>query len=136
VASNSLIEHSAGCDTVDFSQLDTESNNPVGVLIHHEQDPMGSQGSRFTPEQIETPEAVLQVSNEGQPGWTTGTRFGPIMTGENPSHNVLIDLDIESQGNQLSNPRTASAGIALLCLNDGLNEFFAGPFWAGPFLVL
>jgi hypothetical protein len=48
----------------------------------------------------------------------------------------LIDLDVESQGNLLSDPWTAPARIALLCLDDGFNEFFAGSFWTGPRLVL
>jgi hypothetical protein len=38
--------------------------------------------------------------------------FRAIVTGENPSDNVLIDLDVESQGNLLSDPWTAPAGIA------------------------
>ena len=42
-----------------------------------------------------------------------------------------IDLDVESQGDLLSDPWTAPAGIAPLCLNNGFNEFFAGSFWAG-----
>jgi hypothetical protein len=54
------------------------------------------------------------------------------VSGENPSDNVLIDLDGESRGNLLSDPWTAPAGIALLCLDNGFNEFFAGAFWAGP----
>jgi hypothetical protein len=58
------------------------------------------------------------------------------MTGENPSDNVLIDLDVESQGNLLSDPWTAPAGIAALCLNNGFNEFFAGAFWARPAAAL
>src|SRR4030095_13701606 len=90
-------------------------------------DPVSPQPGRFAPEQIDTPEAVLQVAQEGQPGGTTGILFGPIVTGENPSNNVLIDLDVKSQGNLLSDPWTAPAGIALLCLDNGFNEFFC---WA------
>jgi hypothetical protein len=62
VASNGLIEHSAECDTVECSGLDTEPGDPAGVLIHDDQDPVGSQGGRCAPEQIDTPEAVLQVA--------------------------------------------------------------------------
>ena len=76
------------------------------------------------------------MAQEGQPGGTTGLLFGPIMTGENPSNNVLIDLDVESQGNLLSNSWTAPAGIALLCLNHGFNEFLAGPLWAAYLCAL
>jgi hypothetical protein len=96
LASNGLIEHSAECPAVDHSGLDTEPNDPSCVLIHDDQDPVGPQHGRFAPEQIDTPEAVLQVSNEGQPGGTCGVLSRSIVTCENPSHNVLIDLDVES----------------------------------------
>ena len=86
---------------------------------------------RFAPEQIETPEAVFHVSNEGQPGWTTGVLIRPIVDGENPSNNVFVDGDVESQGNLLSNSRTAPGWIALLHLDDSVDEFFAGPLWSG-----
>ena len=93
---------------------------------------MGPQGGRFAPEQIQTPEAVLQVANEGQPGWPPGVLFRSVVTGENPSNHVFVDGDVESQGNLLSNARTAPGGIALLHLDNGFNEFFVGSFWAGP----
>ncbi len=76
VASNGVIEHPAECDTIDHSGLDAESNDPARVLIHDDQDPVGPQRGRFAPEQIDTPETVLQVSNEGQPGGTTSLCSG------------------------------------------------------------
>ena len=76
------------------------------------------------------------MANEGQPGWTTGVLFRPIVAGENPSNNVFVDWDVESQGNLLSNSRTAPGGIALLHLDDGFNEFFVGPLWSGLTPVL
>src|SRR5450759_4927609 len=70
--SNGAVEHPAKCDTIDDSSMDAEPNYPAGILIHDNQNPVGSQRSRFAPEQIQTPEAVFHVANEGQPGWTTG----------------------------------------------------------------
>jgi hypothetical protein len=58
------------------------------------------------------------------------------VTGENPSNNVFVDGEVESQGNLLSDARTAPGGIALLHLDDGFNEFFVGALWAGPAPVL
>ena len=80
---------------------------------------MSLQGGRFASEQIYTPEAVLEVTNEGQPGWPPGARFRSVVTGENPSNHVFVDGDSESQGNLLSDARTAPGGIALLHLDDG-----------------
>ena len=42
----------------------------------------------------------------------------------------LVDGDGESQGNLLSDARTAPGGIALLDLDDGINEFSTGS--SGP----
>ena len=61
------------------------------------------------------------MSNKGQPRRTTGARS--IMTSENPSNDVFVDWDVESQGNLLSNSRTAPGGIALFCLDNGFDEF-------------
>ena len=54
------------------------------------------------------------------------------MTGENPSNHVFVEGDGESQGNLLSDARTAPGGIALLHLDDGINEFSTGSSGPGP----
>ena len=42
--SNGAVEHPAKCDTVDSSGLDAEPDDPAGILIHDDQDPVGQQG--------------------------------------------------------------------------------------------
>ena len=76
------------------------------------------------------------MSNEGQSGWPPGVLFRSVVTGENPSNHVFVDWDVKSQGNLLSDARTAPGGIVLLHLDNGFNEFFVGSFWAGPPLAL
>src|SRR5438552_11400597 len=66
------------------------------------------------------------------PGWPPGGRFGSVVMGENPSNHVFVDGDGESQGNLLSDARTAPGGIALLHLDDGINEFSTGSSRPGP----
>ena len=66
-ASNGLIEHPAERETIDHSGMDAEADDPASILIHVDQDPVSPQRGRFAPEQIDTPETVLQMSNEGQP---------------------------------------------------------------------
>jgi hypothetical protein len=39
--------------------MDAEANDPACVLIHDDQDPMGSQCCRLAPEPIHAPEAVF-----------------------------------------------------------------------------
>ena len=125
VPSKGAVEHPAEGDTIDCSSLDAESNDPAGVLIHDDQNPVGPQRHRFAPEQVDTPETVLQVSNEGQPGRAASIRFGPVVGVENAPNNVLIDLDVEGQGDLLCDARTAPTGITLFHFDNRFNEFFA-----------
>ena len=71
------------------------------------------------------------MSNEAEPGGPTGTLLRPIVTGENPSDNVFVDRDVESQGNLPSNSRTAPGGITLFGLDDGFDEFSGRSLWTG-----
>src|SRR5438309_6268495 len=112
--------------------MDAEPQDAARELIHDDQDPVSPQRGRFASEQIYPPEAVLELTNEGQPGWPPGVRFRSVVTGENPSNHVLVDGDGESQGNLLSDARTAPGGIALLHLDDGINEFSTGSSGPGP----
>jgi hypothetical protein len=53
------------------------------------------------------------------------------VAGENAPNNVLIDLDAERQGDLLGDSRTAPGWIAILHLDHGFNEFFAGSLGSG-----
>ena len=65
--SNRLLEHAAERFTIDDSGLNSKSNDPPRVLIHHQQYPMCPQSDRFASKQIETPESVFHVAQERQP---------------------------------------------------------------------
>jgi hypothetical protein len=71
------------------------------------------------------------VPNEGELGGPIRTLFRPIVTGENPSDDVFVDWDVESQGDLLSNSRTAPGGIAPFGLDNGFNEFSGRSLWTG-----
>jgi len=129
--SNGAVEHATECDTIDRARLDAEPNDPAGVLIHDDQDPVGPQRGRLTPEQIDAPEAVFHVAQERQPGGTTGGLSRPVVMGENPSNHVLVDGDVERQGHLLCDSRTAPVGITLLHIDDRTDEFCARSFRAG-----
>ena len=103
----------------------------IRALIHDDQDPVGPQGGRLTPEQIHTPEAVFHVTQERQPGGTIGVLSRPAVMGENPSNHVFVDLDVERQGDLLSESRTAPVGITLLHFEDRMDEFCTRSFRAG-----
>jgi hypothetical protein len=96
---------------IDRADMDAEPNDPARKLIHDHQDPMGPQGGRLAPEQIHTPETVFHVAQESQPGRTTGVLSRPVVTGENPSNHVFVDLDVERQGDLLSFANSPQLGL-------------------------
>jgi len=51
--------------------------------------------------------------------------------GENPSHHVFVNWDVEHHGDLLSDSRTAPMEITLLHFNDHMNELCARSFRAG-----
>src|SRR5215831_17263824 len=108
-----VVKHPAKSDPVDASGMDAEPQDAARELIPDDQDPVSPQHGRFASEQIYTPEAVLELTNEGQPRRTAGVRRGWVMRGENPSNHVFVDGDGEGQSNLLSDARTAPGGIAL-----------------------
>jgi hypothetical protein len=129
--SNGAVEHATECDTIDPSRMDAEPNDAAHVLIHDDQDPVGPQRGRLTPEQIHTPEAVFHVAQESQPRGTTGVLVRPVVIGENPSNHFFVDLDVERQGDVLGDSGTAPVGITLLHFDDRTDEFCARTFRAG-----
>jgi hypothetical protein len=57
--------------------------------------------------------------------------IGPVMGRQNPPDDVLVDLNAESFGQLLRNPRESGAWIALLKFHDGSNQSRSRPFGAG-----
>jgi hypothetical protein len=54
----------------------------TGELIDHDENPVRSQRCGFTAEQIVTPQTVLHVAEERQPGWASRVRFRPVMNAQ------------------------------------------------------
>ena len=86
-----LMEQAAQRSPIDCrSQVDTEPDNPTSELVHDDEDPMGFESERFTPEEINAPRAVLYVANEGQPCGSIVTLW-PVVGGEDPSDDIFIE---------------------------------------------
>src|SRR6202047_5269161 len=81
-------------------------------------------------EEIDTPEAVLRVSDECEPGRTIGTRLGSKMFGKHAAHDIFVDLDAKGVSDLLGDADTTELRIAVLHLDDGRDELRGGAFWA------
>ena len=98
-------------------------NNATRKLVHHDENPMCSQGRGFASEQIAAPQTVLHVAEKCEPGWTVRIRFRPVVNAQDTANNILVDLDTESQRDLLGNSGTAPVGVPPFHFHDGVDEF-------------
>src|SRR5215470_8500571 len=126
--SDGTVEHATECDTIDRAGMDAEPYDPPRILIHDDQDPVGTQRCRLAPEQIHTPEAVLHLAEERQPGWASRIRFRPVRNAEDTANHILVDGNAESQGDLLGDAGTTPVEITPFQFNDGVDELFMRSF--------
>jgi len=121
--SNGTIKHAAESHTIGCSGMHAKPDDPARELIHDNQDPVSAQRRRIAAEQVDTPEAVLHVTQESEPGGAAAVRSWSVMSGQDASDNVFVDGDTEGQGNLLGDSRTAPGGISLFHFDNGIDEF-------------
>jgi len=46
-----------------------EANNPAGILVHNDHDPLAFQEKRFTTKQVNAPQAIFGVTECSELGW-------------------------------------------------------------------
>jgi hypothetical protein len=92
---------------------------------------MAAQEYRFAAEQIDAPQAVLQLPDKAQPGRAICSCFGSIVLREHTANDVFIDIDAKGVRNLLCDAGTANAGIAALELDDRVDEFLRWAFGSG-----
>jgi hypothetical protein len=64
VAANGSMKHPAQRQSVHDAVVDPKPNEAPRKLVHHNQNPMRSQGCRFAPEEIAAPQAILHVAEK------------------------------------------------------------------------
>ena len=116
------IEHSARRNAIDACGADAKADDTTGEDVHDEQDPMAAQDHRFNAKQIDTPDAIFCLSDDGQPGRTIGNRLGSKVYGEHASHDIFVDLDAKGVSDLLGDADTTELRIAVLHLDDGRDE--------------
>ena len=58
------------------------------------------------------------MTDEGEPGRTAVAGTGPIVSSEDTSHDILVNLYAEGLGDDQGDPWASEPGIALLELDD------------------
>jgi hypothetical protein len=87
------IRHKAGPSTA--PGLHGEADDAASELIHHYHHPVRLENQRFGAKEIDTPETILRMSEEGEPGRTVGAVSRSTVFGEHASHDILVDLNTE-----------------------------------------
>ena len=70
------------------------------------------------------------MAEEAEPGRTVGAARRPTVFREYTSHNILIDLDTEQEGDLLSDTPAAEARVSPFHFDDRCDQFWARPFRA------
>ena len=99
-------------------------------LVHHDEHPMCAQDGRFASKQIETPQTVLRVTEDREPGWPIRVWCRSAPHGENAPHHILVDGNTEGQGDLLSDPGTTPGRIPPFHIDDGGHDFLVGTLGA------
>ena len=129
LAGNGMIEHPAYRDAINWSGFDAKADESSRKDVHNQHYPVTAQEDRFAAEEIDAPEAVLDVPDEGEPGRTTSVGIaGKVVLREYTAHNIFVDAHPEGVRDLLGNAYTAEPGVAALQLNDRRDEFRGGTF--------
>src|SRR5450631_2999678 len=118
-----VVKHSTDRHAVDVSRSHAEADDLACKEIHDGHDPVGLEHDGFASKEINARQAVLCVSDEGEPGWTIASRGTSEMLSEDAAHHILGDFDTERMGNLLGNSRAPESRIAALDLENRCNEF-------------
>jgi hypothetical protein len=84
------IEHAAERDSVYRHGLDSKANDSATELIHDDQDPVRPKQDRIGPEQVQTPQAILGMTEHRQPRRPTPAPVWVVVPGQNAANHVLI----------------------------------------------
>jgi hypothetical protein len=132
LATSGSIEHLAQRHTVYDAAVHAKTHDAPRPLVHHDEHPVRVEDGRFAPKQIKTPETVLRVTKDREPGRLRRVLFWPVPSGENPPHHVLVHGNTEGQGDLLRDPWTSPGRVPLFHVDDRGHDFLAGSLGARP----
>ena len=87
---------------------------------------MAAKKDRLAAKQIHASDAVLGLRDEGEPRGARGAwMFRAVMSCEDPTDDILIDLHGECMRDLLSDALITESGVAKLHLEDGRDDFLS-----------
>src|SRR5262249_8811348 len=127
LAAQCAIEHAAQPDAVHDAAMHAEAHDAARELVHHDEYPMSPQDRRLAAKQVETPQTVLRVTERREPGRPSRVRLRSVPSGENAAHDILVDRNVEGQGDLLRDSWATPRWIPPFHVDDGGHQVAAGP---------
>src|SRR5882762_3747288 len=84
------IEHLAERHAIHNAAVHAEAHDASGTLVHHDEHPVCAQGRRFASKQIKTPQTVLRVTKDREPGRPRRVWFRLVPSSQNASRHILV----------------------------------------------
>ena len=125
------IEHLTQRRAVYDAAVHAKTHDAPRPLVRQDEDPVRVEDGRFASKQIKTPQAVLRVTKDREPGRPRRVRCRLVPSRENASHHILVDGNPEGQSDLLRDPWTSPARVPLFHVDDGGHDFLAGPLGPG-----
>jgi hypothetical protein len=125
-----LIEHSAQPDAIHDTTMHGKAHDATRAVVHDDENPVGAQDGGFASKQIETPQTVLRVTEDGEPGRPSRVWSRLAPNGKNAPHHILGDGNREGQGDLLSNPWTPASRVPPFHVDNCGDDFLGGSLWA------
>src|SRR6267142_2500455 len=95
LASHCSIEHLAQSHAVYDAAVYPKTHDAARPLVHHDEHPVRAEDGRFAPKQIKTPQTVLRVTKDCEPGRPRRVWFRLVPSSQNASHHILADGNTE-----------------------------------------
>src|SRR5262249_1997842 len=95
LATHRSIEHAAQRDAIHDAAVYAKADDATRALIHHDQHPVCVEDRRFAAKQVETPQTVLCVTQDREPGRPRRIWFRLVPIRENAPHHILVDGNTE-----------------------------------------
>src|SRR5271157_1757544 len=122
------VEHPADAGSVEIGGGDAKANDPASEHVHHNHDPIAFEQNRLTAKEIDTPEAVSSLPDDGEPGGTIAAWRRSVVLNEDAPDDILVDLEAECAGDLLGNFTAAQTWVAPFHLDHRCNQLAGGTF--------
>jgi hypothetical protein len=118
LVSSRAIEHPAQSHAIHVAAMHAKAHDAMCALVRHDEHPLRAQHGRTATKHVETPQTVLRVTEDGEPGRPGRVLCGPVPSGENAPHDVLVNGNAEGQGDLLRDPWASPDRVPLFHVDD------------------